>query len=51
MEVNSFLFSSSSNKRRATDEPKALVSFRLVGNEDKKKSEERIPLKVCNDDP
>ena len=51
MEVNSFLFSSGSNKRRTTDEPKALRVLRLVGHEDKKKLEERIPLKVWNDDP
>ena len=51
MEVNSFLFSSGSNKRIATDEPKELREFRLVDHEDEKKSEERIPLKVCNDDP
>ena len=51
MEVNSFLFSSGSNKRRVTDEPKALCAFRLVGREDEKKSEERITLKVWNYDP
>ena len=50
MEVNSFLFSIGSNKRRATDEPKALYAFRLVGHEDKNKSEECIPLKIWNDD-
>ena len=51
MDLKSFLFSTGSNERRATDKPKALRAFRLVGHEDEKKSEERIPLKVWNDDP
>ena len=51
MELNSFLFSSGSNKKRATDEQKALRAFRLVGHDNEKKLEERIPLKVWNDDP
>ena len=51
MEINSFLFSSDYNKRRATDEPKALRAFRLVGHDNEKKSEECIHLKVWNDDP
>ena len=51
MEVNSFVFSGGYNKRRATDEPKALRVFRLVGHEDEKKLEECITLKVWNDDP
>ena len=38
---------SSSNKRRVTDEPKAMRSFKMGGHEENK-YDERIPLKVWN---
>ena len=47
MEVKSILLGNGSNKRRAAGEQKAMHIFRLGGHEDKKNSEECIPLKVC----
>ena len=46
MDVNSLLLGSGSNKRRATGEQKALHTFMLGVQEDKKNPEECIPLKV-----
>ena len=45
-EVNRLILGSGYNRRRETGEHKALCALMLGGQEDAKKSEDRVPLKV-----